>query len=65
MDLLKNLAHSASRMPISSKYLMEFISLQVKNKKRWSQVMYMSYVLDYQQNRLKGEKCNTTKYRPM
>lgn len=27
---------------------------KVKNKKRWSQVMYMSYVLDYQQNRLKA-----------
>lgn len=28
---------------------------QVKNKKRWSQVMYMSYVLDYKTALLGGQ----------
>ena len=28
--------------------------IQVKNKKRWSQVMYMSYVLDYKQRLFNG-----------
>ena len=28
--------------------------LQVKNKKRWSQVMYMSYVLDLKEKIMEG-----------
>ena len=27
-----------------------YLPFQVKNKKRWSQVMYMSYVLDYKKS---------------
>ena len=32
----------------------ETFYLKVKNKKRWSQVMYMSYVLDFKEKLMEG-----------
>ena len=34
---------------------MSVIFTQVKNKKRWSQVMYMSYVLDFKEKTMDGK----------
>ncbi|EDO25514.1 predicted protein, partial [Nematostella vectensis] len=34
-------------------------NLKVKNKKRWSQVMYMSYILDYKEGTMGSTDENT------
>ena len=42
------------------------IYVKVKNKKRWSQVMYMSYVLDFKEKIMEGlllSKLLTLEYR--